>query len=52
MFNEPLKKIVDNVEGGIAGLVMGLDGIPVETLHRATAADRHQHRRDGVLASS
>ena len=34
MFKEPLRKIVDNVEGGIAGLVMGFDGIPVESYTR------------------
>ena len=31
MFAETLRKIVDNVDGGIAAVVMGLDGIPVET---------------------
>ena len=31
MFAETLKKMVDGVEGGIAAVVMGLDGIPVET---------------------
>ncbi len=31
MFAETLKKMVDNVDGGIAAVVMGLDGIPVET---------------------
>ena len=34
MFAETLKKIVDNVDGGIAAVVMGLDGIPVETYVR------------------
>lgn len=34
MFKEPLQKIVDNVEGGIAGLVMGFDGISVESYTR------------------
>ena len=34
MFAETLKKVVDNVEGGIAAVVMGLDGIPVETYVR------------------
>jgi predicted regulator of Ras-like GTPase activity (Roadblock/LC7/MglB family) len=34
MFKEPLQKIVDNVEGGIAGLVMGFDGITVESYTR------------------
>ena len=31
MFAETLKRVVDNVDGGIAAVVMGLDGIPVET---------------------
>jgi predicted regulator of Ras-like GTPase activity (Roadblock/LC7/MglB family) len=31
LFTETLKKVVDNVDGGIAAVVMGLDGIPVET---------------------
>ena len=31
MFAETLKRIVDNCDGGIAAVVMGLDGIPVET---------------------
>ena len=34
MFAETLKRIVDNVEGGIAAVIMGLDGIPVETYVR------------------
>ena len=34
MFAETLKKIVDNVDGGIAAVVMGLDGIPVDTYIR------------------
>ena len=34
MFRENLQKIVDNVEGGIAGLLMGFDGIAVETYAR------------------
>jgi predicted regulator of Ras-like GTPase activity (Roadblock/LC7/MglB family) len=34
MFKEPLQKIVDNVEGGMAGLVMGFDGISVESYTR------------------
>ena len=28
MFAETLKRVVDNVDGGIAAVVMGLDGIP------------------------
>lgn len=34
MFAEALRKIVDHVDGGIAAVVMGLDGIPVETYVR------------------
>jgi len=34
LFAETLKKLVDNVEGGIAAVIMGLDGIPVETYVR------------------
>ena len=32
MFRESLQKIVDNCEGVIAGVVMGFDGIAVETV--------------------
>jgi predicted regulator of Ras-like GTPase activity (Roadblock/LC7/MglB family) len=31
MFTETLKKVVDNVDGAMAAVVMGLDGIPVES---------------------
>lgn len=31
MFADTLKKVVDNVDGSIAAVIMGLDGIPVET---------------------
>jgi len=34
LFAETLKKLVDNVDGGIAAVIMGLDGIPVETYVR------------------
>jgi predicted regulator of Ras-like GTPase activity (Roadblock/LC7/MglB family) len=34
VFAETLKKLVDNVDGGIAAVVMGLDGIPVDTYIR------------------
>ena len=34
MFRENLAKVVDNVEGGVAGLLMGFDGIAVETYTR------------------
>jgi predicted regulator of Ras-like GTPase activity (Roadblock/LC7/MglB family) len=35
VFRDSLKHIVDNVEGGIAGLLMGFDGIAVETYTRS-----------------
>jgi len=31
VFAETLKKVVDNIEGGIAAVIMGLDGISVES---------------------
>jgi len=31
LFAETLKKVVDNIEGGIAAVVMGLDGIAVDS---------------------
>ncbi len=31
LFAQTLKKVVDNVDGAIAAVIMGLDGIPVET---------------------
>ena len=34
MFADTLRKVVDNVDGGIAAVIMGLDGIPVETYVR------------------
>jgi|SRR5579871_1868477 len=37
MFRENLVKVVDNVEGGVAGLLMGFDGIAVETYSKPTA---------------
>jgi predicted regulator of Ras-like GTPase activity (Roadblock/LC7/MglB family) len=30
MFEDVLREVVDGAEGGVAGLVMGFDGIPVE----------------------
>lgn len=36
MFAETLKKVVDNVDGAVAAVIMGLDGIPVETYTRLT----------------
>jgi predicted regulator of Ras-like GTPase activity (Roadblock/LC7/MglB family) len=34
LFAETLRKVVDNVDGAIAAVIMGLDGIPVETYVR------------------
>ncbi len=34
MFAETLRKVVDNVDGCIAAVVMGLDGIPVDSYVR------------------
>jgi predicted regulator of Ras-like GTPase activity (Roadblock/LC7/MglB family) len=34
MFRDSLQRIVDHVDGGIAGLLMGFDGIPVESYSR------------------
>ena len=36
MFAETLKKVVDNIDGGIAAVIMGLDGIPVDSYVRQT----------------
>lgn len=38
MFTEHLKKVVDNVDGGIGSLIMGLDGIAVESYIRQDAS--------------
>ncbi len=34
MFAETLRKVVDNVDGALAAVIMGLDGIPIETYVR------------------
>lgn len=34
MFAETLKKVCDHVDGGFGAVIMGLDGIPVETYTR------------------
>jgi predicted regulator of Ras-like GTPase activity (Roadblock/LC7/MglB family) len=40
VFAEHIKKVVENVDGGVAGLIMGLDGIAVETyVHEGHRAD-------------
>jgi len=36
-FHESLRTLVESVEGGVAGLLMGFDGIPVETYARSDA---------------
>jgi predicted regulator of Ras-like GTPase activity (Roadblock/LC7/MglB family) len=35
MFKEALRDVVEGTEGGIAGLLMGFDGIPVESYTKA-----------------
>jgi predicted regulator of Ras-like GTPase activity (Roadblock/LC7/MglB family) len=39
LFAETLKKVVDNVDGALAAVIMGLDGIPVETYVRSDRVD-------------
>ena len=40
MFAEILRKVVDNVDGAIAAVIMGLDGIPVDSyVRQANAVD-------------
>jgi predicted regulator of Ras-like GTPase activity (Roadblock/LC7/MglB family) len=34
MFEEVLREVVDGTEGGVAGLLMGYDGIPVQNYMR------------------
>jgi predicted regulator of Ras-like GTPase activity (Roadblock/LC7/MglB family) len=34
MFQENLKRLVDNTDGGVAGLLMGFDGIAVDSYTR------------------
>lgn len=34
MFNETLREIVEGTEGGVAGLLMGFDGIAVDSWTR------------------
>jgi predicted regulator of Ras-like GTPase activity (Roadblock/LC7/MglB family) len=34
LFADTLKKVVDNVDGGLSAIIMGLDGIAVETYTR------------------
>ena len=37
MFRENLQKMIDRVDGGVAGILMGFDGISVESYARAVA---------------
>jgi predicted regulator of Ras-like GTPase activity (Roadblock/LC7/MglB family) len=39
MFKEALRSVVDGTDGGIAGLLMDLEGIPVETYAREAGSD-------------
>jgi predicted regulator of Ras-like GTPase activity (Roadblock/LC7/MglB family) len=39
LFAETLKKVVDNVDGALAAVIMGLDGIPVDTYVRNDRVD-------------
>jgi predicted regulator of Ras-like GTPase activity (Roadblock/LC7/MglB family) len=39
LFAETLRKVVDNVDGALAAVVMGLDGIPVESYVRHDRVD-------------
>lgn len=37
MFRETIQKVVDRVEGGLAGVLMGFDGISVDAYSRPSA---------------
>jgi predicted regulator of Ras-like GTPase activity (Roadblock/LC7/MglB family) len=39
LFAETLKKVVDNVDGALAAVIMGLDGIPVDSYVRSDRVD-------------
>lgn len=39
MFAETLRKVVDNVDGALAAVIMGLDGIPVDSYVRNDRID-------------
>ena len=39
MFAETLRKVVDNVDGALAAVIMGLDGIPVDSYVRNDRVD-------------
>ena len=49
MFAETLRKVVDNVDGGIAAVIMGLDGIPVDSYVRQSDKLDVNTVGDGVL---
>jgi predicted regulator of Ras-like GTPase activity (Roadblock/LC7/MglB family) len=39
LFAETLRKVVDNVDGALAAVIMGLDGIPVDSYVRNDRVD-------------
>jgi predicted regulator of Ras-like GTPase activity (Roadblock/LC7/MglB family) len=39
MFKEALRSVVDGIDGGLAGLLMDFEGIPVETYSRSAGFD-------------
>jgi predicted regulator of Ras-like GTPase activity (Roadblock/LC7/MglB family) len=39
LFAETLRKVVDNVDGALAAVIMGLDGIPVDSYVRSDRVD-------------
>jgi predicted regulator of Ras-like GTPase activity (Roadblock/LC7/MglB family) len=39
MFRDKIQKLVDKIEGGIAGVLMGFDGIPLDSYARAGFGD-------------
>jgi predicted regulator of Ras-like GTPase activity (Roadblock/LC7/MglB family) len=39
-FREQIKKLVDRLEGGVAGVLMGFDGISIDTYVRTDLASR------------
>jgi predicted regulator of Ras-like GTPase activity (Roadblock/LC7/MglB family) len=39
MFRENIQKLIDKLDGGIAGVLMGFDGIPLDSYARAGFGD-------------
>ena len=48
MFKEVLREVVERTEGGIASLLMGYDGIPVENYVKSGVSARRREHRHGV----